>query len=159
MGTAVERMSLPLLRKQLPEIVDFHMPFAGVFHNLVIVSIDKAYPGHARKIMHAIWGMGQAMFSKVIVVVDKDVNVRNPAEVVWKVLNHIDPERDIEFVMGPVETLDHASRLPKYGSKMGIDGTRKWKEEGFMRDWPDEQVMDHETKAAVDRRWQEYGLD
>ncbi|MCZ7626614.1 MAG: menaquinone biosynthesis decarboxylase [Candidatus Methylomirabilota bacterium] len=159
MGTAVERMSLPLLRKQLPEIVDFHMPFAGVFHNLVIVSIDKTYPGHARKIMHAIWGMGQAMFSKVIVVVDKEVNVRDPAEVVWKVLNHIDPERDIEFVMGPVETLDHASRLPKYGSKMGIDGTRKWKGEGFARDWPEEQVMDRETKTLVDRRWQEYGLD
>ncbi len=158
MGTAVERMSRPLLRKQLPEIVDFHMPFAGVFHNLVIVSIDKSYPGHARKIMHAIWGLGQAMFSKVIVVVDKDVNVRDPAEVTWKVLNHIDPERDIEFVMGPVETLDHASRLPRYGSKMGIDGTRKWKEEGFTREWPEEQVMDKETRALVDQRWKEYGL-
>jgi 4-hydroxy-3-polyprenylbenzoate decarboxylase len=159
MGAAVERLTRPLLRKQLPEVVDFHMPFEGIFHNLFIVSIDKQYPGHARKVMHAIWGLGQAMFSKVIVVVDKDVNVRDLAEVTWKVLNHIDPERDIEFVMGPVETLDHASRLSKYGSKMGIDGTRKWKEEGFTREWPEEQVMDSRTKALVDRRWKEYGLE
>src|SRR3990172_70862 len=159
MGQAVERLFLPVIRKQLPEIVDMHMPFEGIFHNLVLISIRKRYAGHARKIMHAIWGLGQAMFSKVIVVVDKDVNVRDPAEVTWKVLNHIDPERDIEFVMGPVETLDHASRLPKYGSKMGIDGTRKWKEEGFTREWPEEQVMDTDTITLVARRWKEYGLE
>lgn len=159
MGRAIERIFLPLMKKQLPEVVDFHMPFEGVFHNLMIVSIDKQYPGHARKVMHALWGLGQAMFTKVIVVVDRDVDVRDLSHVTWKVLNNIDPERDIQFVLGPVETLDHASRLPLYGSKMGIDGTRKWKEEGFTREWPDEIVMDEATKALVDQRWKEYGLD
>ncbi len=159
MGAAIERLFLPLMKKQLPEVVDFHMPFEGVFHNLMIVAIDKQYPGHARKVMHAIWGSGQAMFTKVVVVVDQDVNVRNLSEVTWKVLNHIDPERDIQFVLGPVETLDHASRLPLYGSKMGVDGTRKWPSEGFTRDWPDEIIMDEPTKTLVDKRWREYGLD
>jgi len=158
-GGAIERLFLPLMRKQLPEVVDFHMPFEGVFHNLMIVAIDKQYPGHARKVMHAIWGLGQAMFTKVIVVVDRDTDVRDLSQVAWKVLNNIDPERDIEFVLGPVETLDHASRLPLYGSKMGIDGTRKWKEEGFTREWPDEIVMDPEVVKLVEKRWKEYGLD
>jgi 4-hydroxy-3-polyprenylbenzoate decarboxylase len=159
MAYAIERIFLPLLRKQLPEVVDYHMPFEGIFHNLMLVSIRKQYPGHARKVMHAIWGLGQAMFTKVVVVVDHDVNVHDPSEVVWKALNHIDPERDIEFVHGPVETLDHASRLPLYGSKMGVDATRKWRSEGFARDWPDEIVMSPEVKALVERRWKEYGID
>ncbi len=159
MAYAIERIFLPLLRKQLPEVVDYHMPFEGIFHNLMLVSIRKQYPGHARKVMHALWGLGQAMFTKVIVVVDHDVNIHDPSEVTWKALNHIDPERDIEFVHGPVETLDHASRLPLYGSKMGVDATRKWRTEGFTRDWPDEILMSPEMKALVDRRWQEYGLD
>lgn len=159
MAAAIERLFFPLLKKQLPEIVDFHMPFAGIFHNLALVSIEKQYPGHARKVMHALWGLGQAMVTKVIVVTDADVNLRDYAEVAWKALNHIDPERDAEFVLGPVETLDHASRLPKYGSKMGIDATRKWPEEGFARPWPDEIVMSPEVKALVDRRWAEYGLE
>ncbi len=158
MAAAIEALFMPVLKKQLPEIVDFHMPFVGIFHNLVLVSIDKQYPGHARKVMHALWGLGQAMVTKVIVVVDRGVNVRDYAEVTWKALNHIDPQRDIEFVLGPVETLDHASRLPKYGSKMGVDATKKWPEEGFTRPWPDEIVMDPRIKALVDRRWAEYGL-
>jgi 4-hydroxy-3-polyprenylbenzoate decarboxylase len=158
MAAAIEALFMPVLKKQLPEIVDFHMPFEGIFHNLALVSIDKQYPGHARKVMHALWGLGQAMVTKVIVVVDKDVNVRDYPEVVWKALNHIDPERDTEFVLGPIETLDHASRLPKYGSKMGVDATRKWPEEGFTRPWPDEIVMDPRVKALVDRRWAEYGV-
>ncbi|HEX7551012.1 MAG TPA: hypothetical protein VF579_10585 [Candidatus Methylomirabilis sp.] len=106
-----------------------------------------------------IRGLGQAMVTKVIVVVDRDVNIRDYAEVAWKALNHIDPERDIEFVLGPVETLDHASRLPKYGSKMGVDATRKWPEEGFTRPWPDEIVMEPRIRELVDRRWPEYGRD
>jgi 4-hydroxy-3-polyprenylbenzoate decarboxylase len=159
MAAAIEALFMPILKKQLPEIVDFHMPFEGIFHNLVLVSIDKQYPGHARKVMHALWGLGQAMVTKVIVVVDRDVNVRDYSEVVWKALNHIDPERDTEFVLGPVETLDHASRLPKYGSKMGVDATRKWPEEGFTRPWPDEIVMTPDIRALVDRRWTEYRLD
>ena len=118
----------------------------------------QAFPGHARKTMHAIWGTGQMMFSKTIVVVDKDVSVRNAPELVWKVLTAIDPERDIEFVHGPVDELDFASRLPCYGSKMGIDATRKWKGEGFDRRWPDEIVMSREVKARVDELWPSLGI-
>ena len=119
MGYAVERLFLPLMRKQMSEVVDMHMPAEGVFHNLLIVSIRKSYPGHARKVMNAIWGLPGAMFSKCIVVVDDDVDVHNVREVTWKALNHIDPERDIQFVLGPVDQLEHASRLPNFGSKIG----------------------------------------
>lgn len=157
-GRAIERLFLPLIKKQLPEVVDIHMPFEGVFHNLLIISIDKRYPGHARKVMHALWGLGQAMFTKVMVVVDADVNVHDLSLVAWKALNNIDPERDMEFVLGPIETLDHASRLPQYGSKVGIDGTRKWKEEGFTREWPDEIRMDQAIKELVERKWKDYGI-
>jgi len=118
MGKAIERIFLPLMQLQLPEIRDISMPAEGVFHNLILVSIRKSYPGHARKVMHAIWGLGQAMFSKCIVVVDEDVDVQNSGEVAWRALNNIDPERDIEFVHGPVDSLDHSSRLANYGSKM-----------------------------------------
>jgi 4-hydroxy-3-polyprenylbenzoate decarboxylase len=153
MGHAVERIFLPLIRKQLPEIIDMHMPFEGIFHNLVLVTIRKRYPGHARKIMSAIWGLGQAMFSKCIIVLDEGTDLTRYGEVVCKTLNHIDPERDIQFVLGPVDSLDHASRLPDFGSKMGIDATRKWPEEGFQRDWPDEILMSEEIKSRVDELW------
>ncbi len=158
MGKAIERIFLPLMRLQLPEVRDMCMPAEGVFHNLVLVSIRKSYPGHARKVMHAIWGLGQAMFSKVIVVVDEDVNVQNVREVAWKALNNIDPQRDIEFVMGPVDSLDHASRLPNYGSKMGIDATRKWPQEGFTRRWPEVIRMSPEVRQRVDALWKRAGL-
>ena len=136
LGKASERIFLPLIRKTLPEVVDMHFPAEGIFHNLVIVSIDKRYPGHARKIMNAFWGLGQLMFSKTIVVVDSDVDVQNPSEVAWIVGTHIDPERDIQFTRGPVDDLENASPLPAFGSKMGIDATRKWASEGFRREWP-----------------------
>ncbi len=150
MGKAIERIFLPLMRLQLPEVRDIAMPAEGIFHNLILVAIRKSYPGHARKVMHAIWGLGQAMFSKVIVVVDEDVDVQNFSEVAWKALNNIDPERDIQFVMGPIDSLDHASRLPNYGSKMGVDATRKWPEEGFTRRWP--AVMTDAGGRAKTRR-------
>jgi 4-hydroxy-3-polyprenylbenzoate decarboxylase len=159
MGKAVERIFLPLMKLTLPEIVDVNLPVEGVFHNLMIVSIRKSYPGHARKVMNGIWALGQAMFTKCIVVVDEDVNVQDIGEVVLKVFNNIDPERDIQFTLGPVDSLDHASRLPNFGSKMGIDATRKWPAEGFTRPWPDEILMDEKTKAQVDRRWKEWGID
>lgn len=136
LGLASERIFLPLIRKTAPEIVDMHFPAQGIFHNLVIVSIDKRYPGHARKIMNMMWGLGQLMFSKIIVVVDKDVNVQDEREVAWIVGTHIDPERDIQFTRGPVDDLDQASPVPAYGGKMGIDATRKWASEGFNRGWP-----------------------
>lgn len=158
MGKAIERIFLPLMRLQLPEIRDIHMPAEGVFHNLMLVAIRKSYPGHARKVMHAIWGLGQAMFTKCIVVVDEDVDVQDVREVAWKALNNIDPERDIEFVHGPVDSLDHASRLPNFGSKMGVDATRKWPEEGFSRPWPDVIQMTPEVKRRVDELWKKAGL-
>ena len=158
MGKAVERIFLPLMRLQLPEVRDIAMPAEGIFHNLILVAIRKSYPGHARKVMHAIWGLGQAMFSKVIVVVDEDVDVQNFSEVAWKALNNIDPERDIQFVLGPVDSLDHASRLANYGSKMGIDATRKWPEEGFTRPWPDVIKMSDDVRARVDGLWKQAGL-
>ena len=158
MGKAIERIFLPLMRLQLPEIRDICMPAEGMFHNLMLVSIRKSYPGHARKVMHAIWGLGQAMFTKCIVVVDEDVDVQNAREVVWKALNNIDPQRDIEFVLGPVDSLDHASRLPNFGSKMGIDATRKWKGEGFTRPWPNVIEMTAEVKQRVDELWKQAGL-
>jgi len=158
MGKAIERIFLPLMRLQLPEVRDIAMPPEGIFHNLILVAIRKSYPGHARKVMHAIWGTGQAMFSKVVVVVDEDVDVQNYSEVAWKALNNIDPERDIEFVKGPVDSLDHASRLPDYGSKMGIDATRKWPAEGFTRRWPGLIEMSPEVKKNVDELWKRAGL-
>ncbi len=158
LGEAVERLFLPLVKKTIPEIADMWLPVHGIFHNLMIVSIDKRYPGHARKTMHAIWGTGQMMFSKTIVVVDADVPLRDGPELLWRALTAIDPERDIEFVHGPVDELDFASRLPCYGSKMGIDATRKWKEEGFMRPWPDEIVMSAEIRKRVDELWPSLGI-
>jgi 4-hydroxy-3-polyprenylbenzoate decarboxylase len=153
MGYAVERVFLPVMKMQYPEIVDVAMPAEGIFHNLMIVAIRKSYPGHARKIMNAIWSLGQAMFTKVIVVVDHDVKVRNYNEVVWKTLCALDPERDVQFSLGPVDTLDHAQRMQDYGSKMGIDATRKWVSEGFTRPWPDEILMDEGTRARIAAIW------
>jgi 4-hydroxy-3-polyprenylbenzoate decarboxylase len=159
MGHAIERVFLPVMRMQYPEIVDVAMPPEGIFQNLMIVAIRKSYPGHARKVMNAIWSLGQAMFTKVIVVVDHDVNVQDSREVVWKALCAIDPERDIQFVMGPVDTLDHAARRQDFGSKMGIDATKKWPEEGFAGRWPDEIKMDDATKRRIDGLWSRLGID
>ncbi|MGD0735576.1 MAG: UbiD family decarboxylase [Terracidiphilus sp.] len=158
MGKAVERIFLPAMRMQIPEIVDIHLPVEGVFHNLMLVSIKKSYPGHARKVMNAIWSLGQAMFTKVIVVVDEDCDVQDIGEVTLRVANNIDPERDIQFTLGPIDSLDHASRQPNYGSKMGIDATRKWKAEGFDRPWPAMIEMDRATKARIDEIWAKLGL-
>jgi len=158
MGKAVGRIFLPAMKMTIPELVDVNLPVEAVFHNLMIVSIRKSYPGQARKVMNAIWSLGQAMFTKCIVVVDEDCDVQNMAEVVLRVANNIDPERDIQFTLGPVDSLDHASRLPNYGSKMGIDATRKWKAEGFERQWPAMIEMDRATKAKVDAIWEKLGL-
>lgn len=158
MGKAIERIFLPLMKMQLPEVRDICMPAQGVFHNLILISMRKSYPGHARKVMHAIWGLGQAMFSKCIVVVDEDVDVQNVAEVAWKALNNIDPQRDIEFVLGPVDSLDHSSRMANFGSKMGVDATTKWPSEGFSRRWPNVIKMSPEVVSRVDELWKQAGL-
>ncbi len=158
MGKTIERVFLPLLRLQLPEVVDMSMPAEGIFHNLMLVSIRKSYPGHARKVMSAIWGLGQAMFTKCIVVVDHDVDVQDHGNVAFRALNNIDPERDMQFTFGPIDSLDHSSRLPNYGSKVGIDATKKWPEEGFDRPWPDLIEMDEAVKARVDPIWKQLGI-
>jgi 4-hydroxy-3-polyprenylbenzoate decarboxylase len=159
MGLAVERIFLPLIRLSAPEIVDIYLPPEAVFHNLMIVSIRKSYAGQARKVMSAIWSLGQAMFTKCIIVVDEDCDVHDIGEVTLRVANNIDPERDIQFTLGPIDSLDHASRLPNYGSKMGVDATRKWTAEGFHRPWPPMIEMDTATKARVDAIWKKLGLD
>lgn len=158
LGKATERLFLPLLRVTLPEIVDMNLPVHGVFHNLAIVAIKKEYPAHARKVMHALWGLGQMMFTKTLLVVDHDVNVHDLSEVAWIVGNHIDPKRDAVFVEGPVDVLDHAAPALGFGSKFGLDATRKWPGEGFEREWPDAIVMDDKTKRYVDSIWDKLGL-
>jgi 4-hydroxy-3-polyprenylbenzoate decarboxylase len=159
LGHATERIFLPLLKLTVPEIVDYHMPPEGIFHNLVFVSIDKQYPGHAYKVMNALWGQGLMSLAKLIIVVDKHVNVRDPQEAWWIALNNIDPERDARFTMGPVDVLDHSSRAFTYGSKMGIDATRKWPEEGFTREWPKLIEMDAATRDRVTAMWSSLGIE
>ena len=159
MGKAVERIFLPLMRLTIPEIVDINLPADGVFHNLMIVSIRKSYAGQARKVMNGIWALGQAMFTKCIVVVDEDCDVQDLGEVTLRTTNNIDPERDIQFTLGPIDSLDHASRLPNFGSKMGIDATRKWAAEGFTRPWPPMIEMDRTTKQRIDAIWKNLGLE
>jgi 4-hydroxy-3-polyprenylbenzoate decarboxylase len=157
-GKATERIFLPLLKLTFPEIVDMNLPVHGVFHNLAIVSIKKEYPAQARKIMHALWGMGQMMFTKTLIIVDHDVNVHDLSEVTWVTGNNIDPKRDVIFVEGPVDVLDHAAPIMGFGSKMGIDATRKWRSEGFERDWPGAIVMDDKTKTYIDSIWEKLGI-
>lgn len=158
LGKATERLFLPLLRLTLPEIVDMDLPVEGVFHDCAVLSIRKAYPGHARKVMSAVWGMGQMMFTKFVVIVDEHVDVHDPSEVVWRVFNNVDPERDCMIVKGPLDALDHSSPTAGYGSKMGVDATRTWPEEGHQREWPDELRMDPEIVARVTARWSQFGL-
>lgn len=159
MALATERIFLPLLQFQLPEVVDMHLPMEGVFHNCVLISIRKSFPGHARKIMSSLWGMGQMMFAKFIVVVDKDVNVQNVSEVMWKVFNNVDPRRDTMIVEGPLDVLDHSAPLPLFGSKMGFDATKKWPDEGHTREWPKDIVMSRDIIELVNRKWSDYGID
>jgi 4-hydroxy-3-polyprenylbenzoate decarboxylase len=158
LGHATERIFLPLLKLTTPEVVDYHMPACGIFHNLVFVAIDKQYPGQAYKVMNALWGAGLMSLAKVLVIVDKEVNVRDPDEAWWIALNNIDPERDVRFTKGPVDVLDHSSQYFTFGSKMGIDGTRKWKDEGFTREWPELITMDDATRRRVDALWPRLGI-
>ncbi len=158
LGKATERLFLPLVKMTLPEIVDMNLPIEGIFHNLAIISIKKKYPGHAKKVMHAIWGLGQLMFTKVVVIVDDDVNVHDLREVMWKVGVSFDPKYDVLLSEGPADTLDFAVRTLDYGGKLGIDATRKWKEEGYPFDWPEECKMTEEVKKRVDEMWERLGL-
>ncbi|MFD3158342.1 menaquinone biosynthesis decarboxylase [Haloimpatiens sp. FM7330] len=158
LGKATERIFLPLLKIQCPEIVDMNFPLEGVFHNCVIVSIKKAYPKHAHKVMNALWGMGQMMYTKMIIVVDEKVNPHDLSTVAWKVFNNIDAKRDLVISEGPLDALDHASNTAFYGHRLGIDATKKWESEGHTRPWPDDIEMTEEIKRLVDTRWNEYGI-
>ena len=158
LGHATERIFLPLLKLTIPEIVDYHMPAEGIFHNLVFVSIKKEYPGQAYKVMNALWGQGLMSLAKVLIVVDSWVKVRDPQEAWWVALNNIDPQRDARFTMGPMDVLDHSSRAFTYGSKIGFDATRKLPEEGFDREWPAVIEMDEATRRKVDEMWPLLGL-
>jgi 4-hydroxy-3-polyprenylbenzoate decarboxylase len=159
MGKATERMFLPFIKMQMPEIVDINLPMEGVFHNCALISIKKSFPMHARKVISAVWGMGQMMFTKFIVVFDEDVDVQNTSVAAWKTFNNVDPARDIMISEGPLDVLDHSAPRPIYGAKMGIDATRKWPEEGYQRDWPAEIQMSDEIRQMVDRRWKDYGIE
>ena len=159
LGKATERLFLPLLRQMLPEIVDYNLPVEGGFHNLAIVSVRKRYPGHAKKVMYALWGLGHMMMlTRNIIIVDAGVDVQNVAEVAWVTLNNVDAGRDLVFAPGPVDHLDHAGPLPLLGTRLGIDATRKGPEEGYTREWPEEITMTPEMQDAVAKRWAEYGL-
>jgi len=154
LGKITERLFLPLLQLVLPEVVDLNLPVEGIFHNLALVSIRKAYPGHAYQVMHALWGMGQFAFTKVIAVFDQEVNVQDWGEAVWRLGNNIDPERDVQVVRGPVDILNHAAPQPGFGSKMGIDATRKWPEEGFARQWPADVTTTAQARERAQQVWQ-----
>jgi 4-hydroxy-3-polyprenylbenzoate decarboxylase len=160
LGKATERIFLPLLQMVVPEIVEMNLPVEGGFHNLALVSIRKTYPGQAKKVMNALWGLGHMMMlTRVLVIVDADVDVHNVRETAWFVLNNLAPERDVVMMPGPVDDLDHGSYTIAYGTKIGIDATRKSAAEGYTREWPPDMVMDPKTRALVDRRWREYGLE
>ena len=158
-GKVIERAFLPLIQMFHPEVCDFSMPAAGWFQGLAIISIKKRYPGQAKKVMMGLWGMGQLSLTKMFVVVDDDINIHNVNEVIWAVTARTDPKRDIMIVdNAPTDTLDPASPFLNLGSKLGIDATTKWKEEGYLRDVQQLAEVDQNTKLYVDKKWQEYGF-
>jgi 4-hydroxy-3-polyprenylbenzoate decarboxylase len=157
-GKATERIFLPLIRLTIPEIVDYDLPEAGVFHNCVIVSIDKRFPKQAHKVMNAIWGAGLMSLSKLIVVVDADCNVHDYSDVAWRTFGNVDYAHDVQHTVGPVDHLDHAAYQQFFGGKLGIDATRKLPTEGYSRGWPDECVLDDATAALIERKWSDYGI-
>jgi len=158
MAKATERIFLPLLKMLVPEMVDMELPMEGVFHNCALVSIDKKFPGQAKKVIHALWGLGQMASTKFIVIFDRDIDLRDANTVVWKLLNNVDPKRDLILSEGPLDALDHSASYPNFGGKMGIDATRKTREEGMGREWPDEIIMSEDIIEKVTRRWKEYGF-
>ena len=158
LGKATERLFLPIIKLMLPEVIDMNMPAEGVFHNLVIVSIRKRYPGHARKVMTALWGMGLMMLAKTIVVVSEHVNVHDLSEVAWRATGNIDPKRDLLLIEGPMDDLDHAALRHRFGGKLGVDATEKGPMDDITQAWPDEIVMTEDVRERVSRRWKDYGL-
>ncbi|MDQ4081870.1 MAG: UbiD family decarboxylase, partial [Actinomycetota bacterium] len=158
LGKATERIFLPAIRMTVPEIVDYDLPVAGAFHNCAIVSIRKAFPGHAKKVMHSIWGLGLLSLTKAVFVVDEFVDVHDYEAVFFHVCANVDPRRDVLLSEGPLDQLDHAASLECYGGKLGVDATHKWTSEG-AREWPERIEMTAEVRDLVDRRWDEYGIE
>ena len=159
MGKVTERVFLPLMKLVLPEVVDINMPAEGSFHNLVIVSIKKEFPGHGKKVMHGLWGLGLMSLVKTIIVVDHNVDVNNMSEVAWRVTNNIDPSQDFVFSAGPIDDLDIGSSTRGVGGKVGIDATIKLPLEGGRQgEWPPDIIMDQVVKDLVDGKWSDYGL-
>lgn len=158
MAKASERLFLPMIKMLVPEITDMELPMEGVFHNCALISIDKKYAGQAKKVIHVLWGLGQMASTKFIAVFDDDIDLRDSSTVVWKLLNNVDPRRDLIFSEGPLDALDHSAPYPNFGGKMGIDATRKTREEGMGREWPEEIRMSEDIEAIVDKRWKEYGF-
>jgi 4-hydroxy-3-polyprenylbenzoate decarboxylase len=158
LGKASERLFLPLIRMLFPEIVDMNLPVEGAFHNLVLVSIKKQYPFHAARVAHGLWGSGQMSFSKVICVVDQDIDVQDLGQVAWRLLANLDPKRDFAFVDGPIDQLDHGANQALWGSKVCIDGTRKSRDEGYTRDWPEPCRMSADVVARIDAMWSDLGI-
>jgi 4-hydroxy-3-polyprenylbenzoate decarboxylase len=162
MGKATERLFLPLLRTIIPDIIDYDLPMFGAFHNCAFVKIRKEYPLQARRVMHAIWGAGQMAWTKLIVVVDEDVDVHDQDAVLFRVAANVDPARDTEMVSGPLDILDHAAPRLGAGSKMGIDATRKIRGEEVggqpVRDWPPIIRTTPAMQRRIEERWRELGL-
>ena len=158
MAKATERIFLPFIRMILPEILDMELPMEGVFHNCALIAIDKKYSGQGKKVISALWGLGQMASTKFIAVFDGDINLRDGSTVLWKLLNNVDPRRDLIFSEGPLDALDHSASFANYGGKMGIDATRKTREEGMGREWPEEIRMSLDIQTLVDKRWKEYGF-
>jgi len=159
MGKATERLFLPLMRLFMSEIVDIAMPPEGIFHNLVLVSIKKRFPGHPRKVLNGLWGLGLMMLTKAIVVFDEDVDVQDTSEAYWQMLGNVDWARDVVIQEGPTDALDHASYRFAYGGKIGIDATAKGPQDGYQRPWPEPVAMPDAVQNLIARRWAEYGLE
>ncbi len=158
MAKATERIFLPMLQLVVPEIIDYNLPMEGVFHNCALVKINKEYAGHAKKVINALWGLGQMAPTKSIIVFDSDIDLQDGSTVLWKLLNNADPKRDIIITDGPLDALDHSASYANFGGKIGIDATRKTREEGMGRDWPEEIEMSSDIQELVSKRWKEYGL-
>jgi 4-hydroxy-3-polyprenylbenzoate decarboxylase len=158
LGWATERIFVPFLKMMYPEIVDLHLPVEGGFHNLAVVSIKKTYPGQGTKVMQSLWGVGQMMLTKCLIVVEDDIDIHDLKQLTWYVLSNIDPKRDLVFWQGPLDQLDHASNFPAYGGKIGIDATKKWKEEGYARQWPEMITMTPEVKKRINEIWDSLGI-
>ncbi len=158
LGWATERIFLPLIKFNLPEVVDYHLPAEGCFHNFCFVSIKKRFPGHAYKVAYALLGLGLMSLEKHIVVFDDWINVHDFGEVLWAWGNNVDPSRDVQILKGPIDVLDHATNEVGFGGKMMVDATTKWKEEGYRREWPEVIRMDEDVKRKIDEIWDKLGI-